>query len=138
MWSASSARWSCSPTTWPPGLAPVLLRLERGSAGWRADIHFGFLGQVGSIVLRPGQLAPLGMGASLETAVEDGQTVVRLLARTGSSLRGARARILSGARALTKWLVPPGSGAFGVNDDTYCILLEIPLPEEPEREVTCP
>jgi Effector-associated domain 5 len=118
---------------WPPGMAPTLLRLERTSAGWHADVRIGFLGQVCSVALRPGARVPLGVGASLEAEEQDGEVLVRLVARAESALRGTRARIRAGARVFTKWLVPPGTGALG-SDPEEMTLFELALPDGPPGE----
>lgn len=114
---------------WPPGMAPTLLRLEQTPTGWHADVRIGFLGQVCSVALRPGARVPLGVGASLETEEQDGEVLVRVVARAESALRGTRARIRAGARMFTKWLVPPGTGALGAESDEMT-LFELALPDK--------
>lgn len=121
---------------WPSGMAPALLRLQRTSAGWQADVRLGFLGQVCSISLYPGTRAPLGAGASLQADEEDGQLVVRLAARAGSALRGTRARVQAGVRSFTKWLVPQGTGALGTADHTESTLLELTLSSTEEEPLS--
>lgn len=120
--------------SWPPGVAPTLLRVERTGEGWHADVRIGFLGQVCSVALRPGARVPLGAGASLESDENAGDVVLRLSARAGSALRGTRARVRAGVRTFTRWLVPSGTGALGPAGAPETILLEMTLSAACENE----
>lgn len=109
---------------WPEALEAVWLALHRRGDGWMLEFRAPLLRRAGAAGSAQSARVPVAGGAVVQVDVREGGVALRIQAGVESPLLGLKARVWTGARGLSKRLIPWFDERLGPAESDELTLLE--------------